>query len=239
MMDRSPALDEEAAASRLAALLEQAAGVEARLVEPLAAYGAHVLAENRAANLTGAKTPETLLDHLLDSLTVVPYVTGELVDIGSGAGFPAIPLALATGHHVVMIEAVGKKARFLRAAVARLGLDAEVLQGRAESLAARPELRGRFAAATVRAVSNAPTSLELTIPFLRIGGRAVLQRGAFDARERAAAADAALVLGAALVEEVPLGGDRRLIVAAKERETPSRFPRRTGVPEKRPLCLRA
>ena len=78
---------------------------------------------------------------------------------------------------------------------------------------------------------------ELTVPFLAIGGRALLQRGALEERERHAVADAALVLGAELVEERPLDGDRRILILEKRSPTSPRFPRKNGIPTKRPLCL--
>jgi len=85
-------------------------------------------------------------------------------------------------------------------------------------------------------VATPPAVAELTVPFLAIGGRALLQRGALEPRERNALADAALVLGAELVEERPLGGERRLLILKKLTPTGPRFPRRNGVPAKRPLC---
>src|SRR5579862_7897397 len=96
----------------LESLLE-AAGVEAHLVGPLARYGTLVMEANRKFNLTGAKTEDELLAHLLDSLTVVSFLSAPYVDIGSGAGLPAIPAAIAAGIPVTMIETTRKKAQFL------------------------------------------------------------------------------------------------------------------------------
>jgi 16S rRNA (guanine527-N7)-methyltransferase len=79
--------------------------------------------------------------------------------------------------------------------------------------------------------------LELAVPFLQVGGTAVLQRGKLDERERNAVVDAAPMLGARLDQEIPLEGERRILLLNKGTSTPQRFPRRTGVPEKRPLCL--
>lgn len=212
-------------------------GVESRLVEPLAHYGAMLLETNRRFNLSGADTPEELLPHLLDSLSIVPYVQGPLIDIGSGGGLPAIPLALATGIPITMIESTTKKAAFLEAALGVLGLEGRVIPQRAELSGRDPALREQFACATARAVSSAPSVLELAVPFLRIGGAAVLQRGRLEDRERNAIVDAAPMLGAELAHEIPLEGERRVLLVRKVAQTPQRFPRRTGVPEKRPLCL--
>lgn len=220
----------------LAALLG-AAGVERRLVERLAHYGALVLETNRRFNISGADTPEELVPHILDSLSIVPYVQGPLVDVGSGGGLPAIPLAIATGFEITMVESTTKKAAFLEAALGTLGLRGHVIPQRAELAGRDSALREQFACATGRAVSGAPTVLELTVPFLRVGGVAVLQRGRLDERERNAVVDAAPMLGAQLDREIRLDGDHRVLLVKKVAQTSHRFPRRTGVPEKRPLCL--
>ncbi len=214
-----------------------ASGVDPALVEPLALYGQRVLAENRRFNLTGAKTAAEFAVHVTDSLTVAPYVADPLVDVGSGAGLPAIPVALATGVSVTLIETTLKKARFLEELMGELGLQGRVIAQRAEVAGHEPALREHFASATARAVSSAPTVVELLLPLLAVGGVAVLQRGHLDRAERDALGDAAMMLGGVVEREIRLTGERRIIVVRKERPTPPRFPRRTGVPEKRPLCV--
>jgi 16S rRNA (guanine527-N7)-methyltransferase len=214
-----------------------AAGVEEPLAVQLSVYTALVLDANRRLNLTGAKDGTAFAEHLLDALTLRHDVTGPMIDVGSGNGVPGIPLALATGARVVLLEPIKKRAVFLTAALAALGLDGEVAVERAEDAARNPAYREAFQTATARAVSSAPTVAEFTVPFLAISGRALLQRGSLDERERNAVADAALVLGAELVEERPLGGERRLVILEKRAPTSIRFPRKNGVPAKRPLCL--
>ncbi|MGH7728481.1 MAG: 16S rRNA (guanine(527)-N(7))-methyltransferase RsmG [Vulcanimicrobiaceae bacterium] len=213
-----------------------AAGVERALGMRLAEYGARVLAAGRTTNLTGARTPQALAEHLLDSLTLVPYVRGPLVDVGAGAGLPGIPLALACGISVTLVESQRKKARFLAEALEALALDGEVVAERAEVAARDARLRERFAAGTARALGSAPTVAEFVLPFIAPGGVALLQRGALAERERIALADACLVLGGELEAEVPLAGERRILIVRKIAPTPKRFPRRSGVPGSRPLC---
>jgi 16S rRNA (guanine527-N7)-methyltransferase len=216
------------------ALADVAAGERVRT--QLGHYARLLLAHNARVNLTGARDAAAVADHVRDSLALVPFVREPLVDVGSGGGFPGIPLAIATGFRVTLIEATLKKARFLELVAEELGLPVTVLAVRAESAAQDPAFRERFAAVTARAVASAPAVMELTLPFLAIGGIAVLQRGLLDYGERTAAADAALVLGGGLLEEVLLERGRRLVLVGKRATTPARFPRRAGIPEKRPLC---
>jgi 16S rRNA (guanine527-N7)-methyltransferase len=214
-----------------------AAGVAEDLAARLAVYTALVLDANRRLNLTGAKTGAAFAVHVLDALTLRDDVTAPLIDVGSGNGLPGIPLALATNARVTLLEPIKKRAAFLRTAISALSLDGEALDVRAEDAARDPAYRETFRTATARAVASAPTVAELTLPFLAIGGRALLQRGSLDPRERNAVADAALVLGGELIEERPLDGERRIVILEKRALTSPRFPRKNGVPAKRPLCL--
>jgi 16S rRNA (guanine527-N7)-methyltransferase len=218
----------------LAAL--RAGGVKAGLAERLAVYAALVLAANRRVNLTGARDGTAFAAHILDALTLRADVVSPLMDVGSGNGLPGIPLALATGAEVVLLEPIKKRANFLRGALETLGISGQAVALRAEDAARDPLYRERALTATARAVAGAPTVAELTVPFLAIGGRALLQRGSLDPRERNAVADAALVLGAELVEERAVDGERRILVLEKRSPTSPRFPRKNGVPAKRPLC---
>jgi len=209
--------------------------------DKLETFARRLLERNASLNLTGARDAAAVEAHVRDSLAIAGLVRGPLVDVGSGGGFPAIPLAIATGARVTMIESLAKKAAFLREIVRDLELDAEVLAVRAEDAGRDQTLRGRFASATARAVGAVPVVLELTLPLLAVGGTALLQRGAFDDAERRATADALLVLGGELAAELvdPAGDDRRVLVVRKIAATNQRFPRRAGIPAKRPLCADA
>jgi len=219
----------------LAAL--RAASVPDDLAVRLSAYTQLVLDANRRVNLTGAKDGAAFAVHLLDALALQDDVVGPLIDVGSGNGVPGIPLALATAAAVTLLEPIKKRAAFLRSALAALGVPGDVVAERAEEAARNPLYREHFATATARAVASGPTVAELTVPFLALAGRAVLQRGSLEPAERHAVADAALVLGAELIEERVVDGERRILVLEKRSPTSSRFPRRNGIPAKRPLCL--
>jgi len=175
---------------------------------------------------------------LLDSLSIVPLIGNPHVDIGSGGGMPAIPAAILADIDLTMIEATAKKAAFLREVVSELGISATVVQERAEVAGRRPDVRGSFSSGTARAVGSAPTVAELLLPLLRVGGRAILQRGPIQAEERAALEDALLVLGGKIESEHTLDPGQRILVVQKISPTPERFPRRPGIPAKRPLGWR-
>jgi 16S rRNA (guanine527-N7)-methyltransferase len=219
----------------LAAL--RTAGVDDDLAVRLAVYAALVLEANRRLNLTGAKDGAAFAGHILDALTLRDDVESPLIDVGSGNGVPGIPLALATGARVTLLEPIKKRALFLRRALAALGIEGDVVDARAEDAGRDPLRRERYRTATARAVASAPAVAELTVPLIAIGGRALLQRGGLEPKERNAVADAALVLGAELIEERSLDGDRRILVLRKTTATGPRFPRKNGTPAKRPLCL--
>jgi 16S rRNA (guanine527-N7)-methyltransferase len=206
------------------------------VIDRLARYGRLVLEANRRVNLTGARSEEEIAEQIADSLSVLPFVGGPYVDVGAGAGFPAIPIAIVTGLEPTAIEATAKKARLLESFLEALGLGGTIVNARAELAGRRPDLRERFASGTARAVGSASAVVELLLPFIAIGGSAVLQRGTMEAGERSALEDAALMLGGVLEAEHVLGGKRRVLIVRKDQTTPERFPRRAGLPQKRPLC---
>jgi 16S rRNA (guanine527-N7)-methyltransferase len=212
--------------------------VEGGLVEPLARYAALVLEANAKFNLTGARDAGQFIEHIQDSLTVVPYVRSPHIDIGSGAGLPGIPVALATRAAMVLIEATGKKAAFLREASEALGLGAivEVISARAEDAGRDSALREHFGSATIRAVASAPAAIELAAPFLAVGGVAILQRGPADEAYPAALGSAAKTVGCTVESEVASSGGRRLILVRKTEPISESFPRRAGIARKRPLA---
>jgi len=224
-----------------AAVWRDLGGLDQAVREKLEAYCRLLLQRNASVNLTGARTAETLAEHIRDSIALAPYLREPFVDVGSGGGLPGIPLAIVTGLRGTLVESVAKKSRFLAEAVQLLELPLAVRSMRAEIAGRDAELRGAFASATARAVGSLSTVLELTVPLLAVGGVAILQRGRVEAWERTAAVDAALVLGAVIEDEFRAGvggaDERRIVLVRKVQATGPRFPRRPGIPEKRPLCV--
>ena len=211
--------------------------------ERLARYRELTAAANARFNLT---SPAALADiervHFLDALSLVPLLprgAASLVDVGSGGGFPGLVLAVVLpALRVTLVEASAKRAAFLRETAGALGVAAQVEEGRAEALARTPALREAFDAATARALGALPVVLELTLPFLRVGGVLLAQRGADGEREAQSATGAAELVGGRVrsAEAVNEGaGGKVVVVVDKTAPTPAAYPRGVGRPAKRPL----
>ena len=202
---------------------------------------------NRRANLIGRADAERILErHLLDSLSCVASGlldgAAKVIDVGSGAGLPGIPLAIAVpGLRMTLLDSSAKRTGFLRAAVEKLDLTSiEIIAARAEEAARLAEYRDSFDIVVARAVAPLPTLVEYALPFLKTGGVLVAQRGPAAVGETKDAAAAIRELKGTLKEvivvEVPyLNAPRRLVIIAKTGPTPDRYPRRSGVPRKRPI----
>jgi 16S rRNA (guanine527-N7)-methyltransferase len=205
---------------------------------------------NTRVNLTAITDPgEVITRHFLDSLTCVLALPASersrpraALDVGSGAGFPGLPLAIAFPEwSMTLLEATGKKTHFQEACVAAIGLaNVRPLHGRAEELAHTPEHRGRYDVVTARALADLPTLLEYCLPFARVGGVVIAPKKGDLATAIVRGADAARLLGGVLLAPVaaniPGLDDRRaLLVARAARPCPARFPRGSGAPLKRPL----
>ena len=170
-----------------------------------------------------------------------PEGAERLIDIGSGAGFPALPLAIVLPTlRVTALDATRKKVAFTETATKELGLDnLEAHWGRAEEVAHQTDRRGAYDRATVRAVGDLRTVAELALPFLGQGGRLIAFRGEKAAEETGVAGEAFRLLGGKLeqIERIELAALslRYLVVIRKVGETPEKYPRRAGMPKKRPL----
>jgi len=214
-------------------------------------YGQLILWWNQRLNLTAIRDWNALQLRLFaDSLALAPHVRQacaeaagpcRLIDIGAGAGIPGIPLKLALPWlDVTLVEATGKKVVFLERAIEDLGLrGATAVHARAETLAHDPHYRGAFDVVTARAVAPLPALLELCLPFCRPGGWGVFPKGTDVESELARSSRALALLGARLVAVEPIPIEELhgtvLVVVRQEQPVPPKYPRRPGIPAKRPL----
>lgn len=214
-------------------------------IEQFQTYYQALVAWNQRVNLTAITDyAEVQVKHFLDSLSVTLAqrpLPAPLLDVGTGAGFPGLPLKIAYPElSVILLESTGKKAAFLHHLVPLLGLDGvDIISARAEEGAHDPALRERFATVVARALAPMPALLELTLPFCSVGGMLVSQKKGEIGAELDRSKRALELLGGRLREvvDVPLEGleDRVLVVVDKVTPTPAQYPRRVGGPTHRPL----
>jgi 16S rRNA (guanine527-N7)-methyltransferase len=221
--------------------------LDATQLAQFAAYEALLLEWNERISLTAIRDARQIhIRHFLDSLSCA-IVTGPLdghalIDVGSGAGFPGLPLKiLYPGMKLTLVDSVAKKARFMELVAAELGLgDVIVVAERAETLGQDSAFREQFDWAAGRAVAELRLLAELLLPLCRVGGHMLAQKGESAAAEVAAAGPAIAALGGgpAAVSAVRLPETEQahyLVLIPKLAPTPGRYPRRPGMPAKRPL----
>ena len=218
-------------------------------LESFQLYYEELVQWNERVNLTAIKDYEEVQTrHFLDSLTVALFLDDipcPVLDLGTGAGFPGIPVRILLPNiRLSLLESTAKKAAFLNHLVDRLGLEGvEVVTGRAEELAHDASYREAFAVVLSRGVARLDTLAELALPFCLCGGRLVAQKkGDIDA-EVDAASPVIDILGGRLREVrwlslEELDGERALVVIDKCADTPQVYPRRPGIPKKRPIRAR-
>ncbi len=210
-------------------------------------YEQELLDWNARFNLTAIRESEGIRSkHFLDSLSCIlawrDAPPERLIDIGTGAGFPGIPLKiLQPSLNLALVESVGKKAEFCRHVATDLGLEkVEVVQSRAEEIGQVPKYREHFDWAVARAVANLPILVEYLLPLVRVGGAILAQKGESGPAEAHASEKAVRLLGGRMRKliKVDLPGvaeERYLVIIDKVAATPPNYPRRVGVPSKKPL----
>lgn len=219
----------------------------ARQIMALTTYEKELLEWNQKFNLTAIRDSESIrTKHFLDSFSCTlawkASPPNQLIDIGTGAGFPGIPLKiLYPTLNLTLVESVGKKAMFCQHIVRVLGLDhVDVIQARAEDLGQNPQHREKYEWAVARAVANLNVLSEYLIPLVKLGGAVLAQKGESGPAEAQSAEKAMELLGGKLKQLIPVhlpgvADDRYLVVMEKVAATPPRYPRKPGIPMKMPL----
>jgi 16S rRNA (guanine527-N7)-methyltransferase len=211
-------------------------------------YRRELTAWNQRVNLTRIIEPqEIVVKHFLDSLSiylVLPDLSPNfsVVDVGSGAGFPGLPLKIVLPElRLMLLESTGKKTAFLHHIVESLNLTGvTILTARAEEAGRQRAHREQYDVAVARAVAALPTLAEYTLPLVKVGGRVIVQKGQHPAEEVKAAANAVGILGGRLERVLPvavpgLAAERHLVVIHKHKPTPKQYPRRSGLPAQKPI----
>ena len=208
--------------------------------DTLCAFGRAMVKQNEVMNLTGITDDRGVANmHLLDSLTVMASaeLSGKtLIDVGCGAGFPGVPLAIASGAKVTLLDSLGKRMKWLEAVLPQLGIEAECVTARAEEAVATR--RESYDFATSRAVARLNILLELTAPYVKVGGTVLAMKGTAAREELEEAKSAIKKLGLKLeaVKEFPIDGtNHAVIVLRKVSPTPKQYPRRFAKIKQSPL----
>lgn len=235
---------EEILAARAA---EAGIPLTAEQIGQFSVYHEMLLDWNTRMNLTALTAPEDVaVKHIIDSLTAYDAALFDgawtLIDVGTGAGLPGIPLAVYAPHlTVTLLDALNKRVRFLTEVTAAMGLqNVRCIHARAEEAARTAEHRAAYDIAVSRAVARLPVLLEYTLPFVRVGGTLLALKGRAYAEEQKEARRAAEVLGGGRITARPvhlpgLDDVRAILTVTKERQTPAAYPRGGGAPARRPL----
>ena len=221
--------------------------VTGRQVMSLIRYEKDLLEWNQKFNLTAIRDAESIrTKHFLDSFSCVlawkASPPNRLIDVGTGAGFPGIPIKILYPNlKLTLVESVGKKAMFCQHIVSVLGLEhVEVIRARAEDLGQDKDHREKYDWAVARAVANLNVLSEYLIPLVKVGGTMLAQKGEAGPAEAQSAEKAMKLLGGKLRQLIPVNlpgvaDDRYLVLVEKVAATPPQYPRTTGMPAKQPL----
>ncbi len=212
----------------------------AEQLEKFEKYYVMLLDWNARVNLTAITEPEDVANkHFIDSLAAAPYLPqgARVIDVGTGAGFPGIPLLIVRPDlKLTLVDSLQKRLLFLEAVLEALDLRAECVHARAEDAGQNPRYRERFDAALSRAVSALPVLAELTLPLVKVGGVSIAYKG--DAGAEIEASAHAFTTLHASVERIAISasyGARELVLMKKLAPTPKQYPRKAGTPAKQPL----
>ena len=222
------------------------AGIEVtkKEVEKLSSYMDGILEWNEKVNLTAIKEPEEFVEkHYIDSLAALKTAEFQdvetVLDLGTGGGFPGIPLAImAPEKKFTLVDSLAKRLKIIDELAAKCEIyNVETLHGRAEDLAQKEEYRENFDLVVSRAVAEMNVLAEYALPFVKVGGALIAYKTAGEKldNELEAAAKAIRLLGGELIRTKKGEGDHTLVIIKKTKKTPAKYPRKAGTPKKEPL----
>lgn len=241
-------IDVQVEVQKINQLLHSDSRFEDKEVEQMTTYAEMLLEKNQQMNLTAiTEGTEFYIKHILDSLSLLSVIDSltlegdlNLLDIGSGAGLPGIPLKIMRDSiEICLLDSLKKRTVFLDDVIAKLNLNKiSTLHARAEDAGQDPSHREHYKIVTARAVASLEVLLELAVPFVQVGGYFIAMKGLRD--ERHLGEKAAKILGVTFVEEKHFvlegeEGERKLLIYKKLKETPKQYPRKAGTPNKKPL----
>lgn len=208
-------------------------------------YMTNLLEWNEKINLTAiTDEDDIILKHFIDSLTILEYIPekSNVIDVGTGAGFPGIPLKIVREDiNMTLMDSLNKRITFLNEIINKLGLKKiNAIHSRAEELAKIPEHREKYDIAVSRAVANLSTLSEYMIPFVKVGGKCICMKGSNIEEELKTAKNAIKELGGEIEKVINFklpdsDNERNIIIIKKVRNTKNKYPRKAGMPSKEPL----
>lgn len=200
---------------------------------------------NEKINLTAIIQPdEILIKHFIDSISIAPYITkdAKILDVGTGAGFPGVPLNIVLKNsEITLLDSLNKRVKFLNEVIEKLGLEKiEAIHGRAEEFCQIAGKRESYDIITSRAVAKLSVLLEYMLPFAKIGGKCICMKSSDIEEELQEAQKAIQILGGEIekIEEITLNNTsitRKIVIIRKVKETPKKYPRKAGTPSKEPI----
>lgn len=212
------------------------------VTKQLYTYMECILKSNNNINLTSITNPnEFIVKHFIDSLIISEYIDGnKILDIGTGAGFPGIPLAINNADkNFVLLDSVNKKLNVIRGTLPKISINnVDVIHSRAEDLAHDNEYREQFDCVVSRAVANLTTLVEYMLPFAKVGGMIICLKGPNYEQELMDASKAIDILGGKVEKTLSFNiedNERNIIFIKKYKTTPEKFPRGQGKPLKEPI----
>ena len=213
-------------------------------IEKFYKYMKSLIEWNEKVNLTAITDEEEIIEkHFIDSLTILKYIEdgNTMIDVGTGAGFPGLPIAISSKAEVTLLDSLNKRVNFLNLISTELELNnVNTIHGRAEEMGANQKYREKYDIATARAVAGLPILMEFCVPFVKVGGYFVCLKGPnanLELEESKAAMD---VLGVEFIEKINIelpesDLNHNILVFKKVKNTPDKYPRKAGKPAKSPI----